>query len=88
MADIKLFVVCVTMVVVCLELQQDHAQGDVYTVNHGISFMARNKLAIKLPFQFDAKCSWMICGVSLHDCVLVCAVLSSKIQWLYKCILC
>ena len=29
MADIKLFVLCVVMVVVCLELLQGQAQGDV-----------------------------------------------------------
>ena len=29
MADIKLFVLCVAIVVVCLELQQGQAQGDV-----------------------------------------------------------
>ena len=40
MADIKLLVLCVAMVVVCLELEQGQAQGDVmksYMTSHWLS---------------------------------------------------
>ena len=49
MADIKLLVFCVAMVVVCLELQQGLAQGDVLSTMVK-SYMISHKIVIKPAF--------------------------------------
>ena len=55
MADIKLLVLCVAMVVVCLELQQGHAQGDVQvSVKHSIKLVDQPLAVSPIIYHFVA----------------------------------
>ena len=55
MAEIKLLVLCVAMVVVCLELEQGQAQGDVqFSVKHSIKLCGPANGCLPIIYHFGA----------------------------------
>ena len=76
MAEIKMLVLCVAMVVVCLELEQGQAQGDVqFSVKHSIKLCGPANGCLPIIYHFGANLHRIKYSIPNHACEIISQVL-------------